>query len=388
MTDDLYTTGTYAYFEVSNKEPYMIGKIETIWETPNGDRQAKFCRYYRRQDVPLLAVSLRDLRDKVEKKLAERELFSSSISGKVAMSRVRGKCDVSPFHPSQSLPPFPMTEDVFFCLYHYNDDKGTLILEKKEIRVGSQFQADIPPLLKTGESDERDMAQLETLVWNQDSSVISEEQIEQYLLIAKSLALFARALCSSSAVLQTGVVTGAAAARRDITLFHAMDVLHNKCYNISNAISGLFSSSATPVICMDQLEKWSRAETKIFDKALARRRRKFNAIIFQQYLPWKSLQNIIEYYYMRKDISIGNQRKTVKGEKAENQVELVNLSKHKRVDPVQSIDISHIDGKQCRNCNSNKSQQWYTTKHGDLCAGCWLYWKKYGGMKTLDRPEG
>ena len=68
------------------------------------------------------------------------------------------------------------------------------------------------------------------------------------MVIARSVGTFARALDCTSTVRQPSLHMSAAAASRDITLLHAMDVLHKHNYDVSKAISSLVPSGG-PVLC-------------------------------------------------------------------------------------------------------------------------------------------
>lgn len=89
-----------------------------------------------------------------------------------------------------------------------------------EIRVGSRYQAiDIPAVLTTAEkeADSRKLQDLETLVWTPRHN-LTDRQIDQFLVISRSVGTFARALDCSSSIKQPSLHMSAAAASRDITL--------------------------------------------------------------------------------------------------------------------------------------------------------------------------
>ncbi|EMP27457.1 Metastasis-associated protein MTA3 [Chelonia mydas] len=206
------------------------------------------------------------------------------------------------------------------------------------------------------ELDDREQAKLEVKVWDPDSP-LTDRQIDQFLVVARSylvpserrvtvlshpapdpdssidpganvqemapmdvvqveeeeaalvipgrgscrpsaVGTFARALDCSSSVRQPSLHMSAAAASRDITLFHAMDTLHKHNYDLSSAISVLVPLGG-PVLCRDEMEEWSASEASLFEEALEKYGKDFNDIR-QDFLPWKSLTSIIEYYYMWK----------------------------------------------------------------------------------------
>jgi len=67
------------------------------------------------------------------------------------------------------------------------------------------------------EADNRNLEDLETLVWT-PSHHLTDRQIDQFLVISRSVGTFARALDCSSSVKQPSLHMSAAAASRDITL--------------------------------------------------------------------------------------------------------------------------------------------------------------------------
>ena len=61
------------------------------------------------------------------------------------------------------------------------------------------------------------------MLWNPYNN-IKEDEINQFIIIARSVGTFARALDCSSSVKQPSLHMSAAAASRDITVFHAYQV--------------------------------------------------------------------------------------------------------------------------------------------------------------------
>lgn len=99
------------------------------------------------------------------------------------------------------------------------------------------------------------------------TNTLTDREIDQFLTIAKSVGTYARALDCSSSFKQPSLTLSAASASRDITLFHAMNTLHEHNYNIGKAVLSLITQ-AGPVLCKDELEDWSAAEANIFEEAL------------------------------------------------------------------------------------------------------------------------
>lgn len=76
---------------------------------------------------------------------------------------------------------------------------------------------DIHLICFTGESDGRNMEELESLVWTPYHG-LTDRQIDQFLVMSRSVGTFARALDCSSSVKQPSLHMSAAAASRDVTL--------------------------------------------------------------------------------------------------------------------------------------------------------------------------
>ena len=133
------------------------------------------------------------------------------------------------------------------------------------MRIGTRYQAEILPILSdpTGE-DTRVTSELETPVWV--PSQIPDEDIEKFLIIARSVGTFARALVDdSNNINRMPLRLGAATASRDITLFHALDKLHSAKYDLAAGISG-FVINGRPIVCCDELEAWTAEEANLFQQ--------------------------------------------------------------------------------------------------------------------------
>ena len=77
-----------------------------------------------------------------------------------------------------------------------------------------------------------------------------------FFYLCRSIGTFARALLDGAKKPQISLRLGAAAASRDITLFHAMDTLNQNDYDITQATSCLVPRG--PVLCADELEAWTQ----------------------------------------------------------------------------------------------------------------------------------
>ncbi|XP_025027735.1 metastasis-associated protein MTA1 isoform X2 [Python bivittatus] len=423
MAANMYRVGDYVYFENSSSNPYLIRRIEELNKTANGNVEAKVVCFYRRRDISNTLIVLADkharemeeemenpemmdLPEKQKHQLRHRELFLSRQLESLPATHIRGKCSVTLLNETESLKSYLECEDFFFYSLVYDPQQKTLLADKGEIRVGNRYQADITDFLKEGEDDGRDQSKLETKVWDTFNPLI-DKQIDQFLIIARSVGTFARALDCSSSVRQPSLHMSAAAASRDITLFHAMDTLHKNVYDISKAISALVPQGG-PVLCRDEMEEWSASEANLFEEALEKYGKDFTDIQ-QDFLPWKSLTSIIEYYYMWKTTDRYVQQKRLKAAEAESKLKQVYVPNYNKPNPNQ-ISVNSIKprmmngtgiqpqtqnmgtGRACESCYITQSHQWYSwgppNMQCRLCISCWTYWKKYGGLKMPTRLDG
>ncbi|XP_053691511.1 metastasis-associated protein MTA1 [Sabethes cyaneus] len=466
MTTNMYRVGDYVYVETSSTSPYQIRRIDELNKTPNGNVEAKVMCFYRRRDLPTPLVQLADkhqmatsedspvamklkkmwlktpvgeeqaaqavldpalvaleeernspctgggggcerveqLNPKQRHQMKHRELFLSRQVETLPATQIRGKCSVTLLNEEESLLSYLNKDDTFFYCLVFDPTQKTLLADKGEIRVGSRYQTELQSLLKDGEKYDRNLEDMETLVWTPCHS-LTDKKIDQFLVVSRSVGTFARALDCTSSVKQPSLHMSAAAASRDITLFHAMNTLHKHNYSIENAMCSLVPSSG-PVLCRDEMEEWSASEANLFEDALEKYGKDFNDIR-NDFLPWKTLKSIVEYYYMWKTTDRYVQQKRVKAVEAESKLKQVYIPNYTKPSPalitnnnknilngnsngsggVEVLTIS--GGRPCESCSTLASQQWYTWGPSHLscrlCQSCWNYWKRYGGLKVASR---
>ncbi|XP_021345443.1 metastasis-associated protein MTA3-like isoform X2 [Mizuhopecten yessoensis] len=437
MAANMYRVGDYVFFETSSTTPYQIRRIEELNKTPNGNVEAKVMCFYRRRDISssltLLAdkhqssgegklrptdtlttlddnklsmltatlddteleARVDDITDKQKHQLKHRELFLSRQVETLPATHIRGKCVVTLLNETESLLSYLNKEDTFFYSLVYDPSQRTLLADKGEIRVGGRYQADITELLKNAiEEDDRKMEELEELIWDPNSG-LNDRQIDQFLIVSRSVGTFARALDCTSTVRQPSLHMSAAAASRDITLFHAMDTLHKARYEIAKAVTSMVPSGG-PVLCRDEMEEWSASEANLFEEALDKYGKDFNDIR-QDFLPWKSLKSIVEYYYMWKTTDRYVQQKRIKAAEAESKLKQVYIPNYNKPNPAAisgklNGEDGQVSGRACESCYAGHSSQWYSWGPAHmqcrLCSSCWIYWKKYGGLKMPTRLDG
>ena len=64
----------------------------------------------------------------------------------------RGKCTVSLLNELEDIHTYLDNEDTFFFTMVYDPNQRTLLVDKGEIRVGTDYQAEIPPFVDPGEA--------------------------------------------------------------------------------------------------------------------------------------------------------------------------------------------------------------------------------------------
>ncbi|XP_056366092.1 metastasis-associated protein MTA2 isoform X3 [Oenanthe melanoleuca] len=330
--------------------------------------------------------------------LKHRELFLSRQFESLPATHIRGKCSVTLLNETDILGQYLEKEDCFFYSLVFDPVQKTLLADQGEIRVGCKYQAEIPERLAEGESDNRNQQKMEMKVWDPDNP-LTDRQIDQFLVVARAVGTFARALDCSSSIRQPSLHMSAAAASRDITLFHAMDTLQRNGYDLARAMATLVPQGG-PVLCRDEMEEWSASEAMLFEEALEKYGKDFNDIR-QDFLPWKSLASIVQFYYMWKTTDRYIQQKRLKAAEADSKLKQVYIPTYTKPNPNQIISVGSKPGVNgagfqkglsCESCHTSQSPQWYAwgppNMQCRLCASCWIYWKKYGGLKTPTQLEG
>ncbi|EDO40223.1 predicted protein, partial [Nematostella vectensis] len=406
----------YVYVETNPSLPYQIRRIEELTKTSNGQVEAKVQCFYRKRDLSsTLGIQAEkhllqaeedaevemgdiELEDVSRHQLSHREVFLSRQYENINANTIRGKCLVTLYNEAEVLPKYLEKEDWFCYFLVYDPQQKSLVADRGEMGIGPNYQCLVPKKCIDPSTDDRDLSQMETLVWKPDNS-LSDRQVDQFLVVARSVGTFARALDCSSSVKQPSLHMSAAAASRDVTLFHAMTTLHNSMYQVGKALSQLVPSGG-PVLCRDEMEDWSAGEANLFEEALQKYGKDFNDIQ-KDFLPWKSFSSIVEYYYMWKTTDRYLQQKRQKAVSKEcnlTQIYIPGLAPSNPAQPgkKQTSTIiltpppgvtSNLVGATCEGCYGCTSQQWYPWSPSNsqhkfwLCTLCWIYWKKYGGLK-------
>lgn len=291
-----YRIGDCIYFETSPTMPLQIGRLDEICKT-NGDIiEVKIVVFFRRRDIPSSLMTLADkyqydesqeeemkqMSEKDKHLLKQRELFYSRQIETIPASSIRGKCTVQLLNESESFASYINKEDYYFYSLVYDPQQKTIAADRGEIRVGQRYQAEVQPnsvytFQPNGDqADPRDLSEMETLVYTPDHN-LTDDEINKFLTIAKSVGTFARALDCSSSIKQPSLHLTAASASRDVTILYAMQLLHRHNYNLSEAVCALVPSTG-PILCRDEIEEWTAGEATLFEEAIEKYGREFGEI--------------------------------------------------------------------------------------------------------------
>ena len=251
----------------------------------------------------------------------------------------------------------------------------------KTPRVGSEYQAEIPDRLQEGESCERDLSQLETLEWSARQCNLTDGQINQFTVITKSVDAFSRIVDRTRSVR----IEADHNSNNEATHLHVIGTLHKYGYDFSKAVSSLVPSSQ-PTQCRGPMDEWSASDEIEFEKAFDKYGKNFNTIC-QESLPQKSMKNIIMHYYKQKwRTNYHKQHREGRVRDSINRWQPSPIPTFNKPCLAQITNITAKDKISCTGCNITQSIQWYSwgPKHfqGRLCAQCWVYWKKFGGLKA------
>ncbi|CAF3721635.1 unnamed protein product, partial [Rotaria sp. Silwood1] len=383
--------------------------------TPTGNVEARVACFYRRRDISSYLVNQVDrlkidvpwedddeitndpgstnvngqqieLTDIQKHQLRHRELFLTRQNETLLATNIRGKCLVVLHNETETFSSYLNSEDLFFYQLVYDPNQKTLNADRGEIRVGGKYQADvtIQPLLNDESQDI--LSSREDLIWDANGG-LTEKQIEQYLIVARSIGTFARALDCPTALKHPSLHMSAASASRDATLFFAMDTLHKHHYDLALATCSLVPNTG-PILVKDQMEDWSAAEANSFEDAIEKCGKDFREIQ-KEYLPWKSLKGIIEYYYMWKTTDRYVVQRRLKLAEQENKLKQVFIPNYNKAHQCLLPQRTQNENKPCESCGTTSSLQWYqwstAQPHTRLCAECWIYYKKLGGLKYLKK---
>ncbi|KAF8561125.1 hypothetical protein P879_08394 [Paragonimus westermani] len=419
-SNNMYRVGDFVYFESSATAPYQIRRIDELNKTPTGAVEAKVACYFRRRDVSIALINQAEkyyvndndsdeedsdansksaasatesskrsssVADLDKHRIKHRELFLSRQIECLPATHIRGKCSVTLYNDAEPLANYLAREDAFYYKLIYDPSLKTLQEDRGAMRIGSDHQSEIQPLLKSSETDPRFSSKLEELVWQ--PGLLTNEEVDMFCLLARAVGTLGRGYDNASTTRQPLLLGAAASAGRDITRQYAHDLLHKANYDIKVAIS-LLLPGGQPVVCRDQLEDWSPSEAHLFEEALDKYSKVFPDIL-SDYLPWKTHKSLVELYYFWKTTDRYVRQRRTKLAAQEHKLKQVYIPNYSKPSPSVLFNGSDKVGRGCEGCAATSSSQWYAWGPQNLlyrlCSSCWTYWKRYGGLQNLT-PKG
>lgn len=343
-----------------------------------------------------------------QKLLEHRELFLSRTVDTLPATQIRGKCSVTLLcEQAETAENYLSRPDRFFYSLVYDPVQKTLRVDEGEMRVGTDYQADVPawtgapsprPPKRPRRGSGHDTENGDTLMWRPDCGGLSDEQVKSFVTLARSVGLFARCLESSggeNGSAHGGVQREAAAASRDITHQHALDTLHRSDYDVAEALATLVPAQSGPTLCRDELEQWSPAESAAFDRGYDEHGKQFGDLRCQL-LPWKSHASVIEYFYMWKASERFVRRRRAKLMANESQLKQVYIpdypdsgrlaSSTAQCNGASSGNSTAEDSPRCDGCGQQNHGSRTSCGEWRLCTECHHYWKRYGSAPLPGYP--
>jgi len=392
--NNMYRVGDYVYIDAGANNPFGVRRIDELTKSANGNVEVRVMIYVRRCDLPPEILpdaddNLKEYWDKMSKKypsqVHEREVFLTKQTETISATQIRGKCQVALLNKAETLFSYIKAEDTFFYSLVYDSTNRSLLEDRGEIKVGSAYQCEVPLTTIKPEEDTRVSSDLEDLCWSPSQSDLKDKQVDQFLFLARSVGTFARAVDEASTLKQPSLHMSAAAASRDITLFHAMDLLHNHNYDFAAASLALVEN-CSPRLSTDQMEEWTTAEAALFEEAMEKYGKGFNEIR-ADFLPWKTAKNLVEYYYMWKTTDRYVQQKRVKAVESEQKLKQVYVPEYAKLGE-GAVPATAAAGAVCLCCRSAQSAVWYDMPGTELaglprcniCQTCWFAYRKYAAL--------
>ncbi|KAE9421612.1 hypothetical protein Angca_006378, partial [Angiostrongylus cantonensis] len=352
-----------------------------------------------------LPLGVEKLSDSMRHRMRQRELFLSRRIETLPATLIRGKCQVTLLSEVETVSSYE-GEDKFFYSLVYDPCQMTLLADKGAIRVGEKYQAEVPESMEcddrkeNGDGDELFIddeersgsdgrtschapieTEREVLVYHPHHS-LTDRDMDQFLIVARAVGTFSRALDTSSSTKLPSLHMTAAAASRDVTLLHAMALLHQAGYDIGQAVKYLVPPPNKNYYPLET-DKATGHNTVSLGGPILCREIKFEksvVIVLHIQLPWKSARDIVEYYYMWKTTNRYVEQKKKKNAEHESKLKQVYIPNHAKTTgpPVRGCDP-------CEGCKVMDSSLWHAWGPSNLqlrlCQECWIYWKKYGGLK-------
>ena len=391
-TPETFKIGDYVFVELQNsREPYWICKIEEIQKDGSLNTQIKVKLFYRRRHVAehLLAVADKYMDSflhhedfdwelaeepcykpdyvKLHYKLLQRYLFVTKENLIISPSMIRGRCYVFLLTTVDSPMNVLTNENKFFFLLAYDSCKLEVHEDKGSIMLGPKYQAVLPEYRERAASERQDPR--EDRIW--DSSRCDSDMYKKLGDITRSIHAY-KCVAKSNPKLRPMLTN------RDIHMFGSMEILHKVDYDLK--------ATAVPILqdrvhSTDELDHWNRDEITIFERALYKYGKQF-IHIRQEFLPWKSWQDMVRFYYHWKGTE---QYRLWKNEYYSDQGGLKQLDVHVKVWVFPFLTGKESSSPKCGGCNKvPRCQERFSWGPPDtsvaICRPCSVSWKRYSGF--------
>ncbi|CAG5119809.1 unnamed protein product, partial [Candidula unifasciata] len=222
-----------------------------------------------------------------------------------------------------------------------SDDSGDESDQDCGMRVGEEYQAEIPEYIPDAKYDGKPEAML---VWA-PSPNLSDAKVDEYIRIAKDL--------------------------HDYNMEQALGMLFWHKHNIERALSDLPNFTPFP-------DEWSVEDKVLFEQAFGFHGKSFHRI--KQMLPDKPIAALVKYFYSwkrtrsRSSVMDRQAKKLGSGGVSDDGSENSNSDEEGKTK-------ENKEANRCVNCGVGTSQLHVTPK-GSLCHSCYQYWRRTGVMRS------
>ncbi|MGH0163671.1 UNVERIFIED_CONTAM: hypothetical protein FKN15_045685 [Acipenser sinensis] len=331
MAANMYRVGDYVYFENSSSNPYLIRRIEELNKTANGNVEAKVVSLFRRRDI---SSNLNGLADSNAREFEEE-------SKQPVVSEQQGhQLKHRELFLSRQFESLPAT--------HIRGKCNVTLLNETDVLAGYLEREDcffyslvFDPVQKTLLAD-----QGEIRVGSKYQAEIPDKLPEVESDTRNQLKLETKVWDPDNPLTDRQIDQFLVVARSHGNLWPASSSF-TTCGKLLTATSSRYCPYCASCVEGGLLKRLKAAEA--------------DSKLKQVYIPTYTKPN-------------------------PNQIMPVGSK------PGVNGAAGFQKGLSCESCHTSQSAQWYAwgppNMQCRLCASCWIYWKKYGGLKTPTQLEG